>query len=139
MVAPRSPTRPIPQTCGASGAPLSASTTPSKGERIAAFRCPFGRTLHRRSRALVPLPTWMNAGRTMAATCALAILPALSIAPALAIVPALAVVPALADGPVVTSVDPPRGSSVSETLLTLAGEGFAPGARVSLLNGGPFF
>src|SRR5438445_3422010 len=36
------------------------------------------------------------------------------------------------------SVSPPRGPLDLATLITLAGAGFDPSARVSLVNGGPF-
>ena len=40
--------------------------------------------------------------------------------------------------PVLTGLEPSHGSAVADTTLTVTGEGFEPGARVSLLGGGPF-
>jgi len=50
----------------------------------------------------------------------------------------LAFTPSYSAVPVVTSVVPLSGTSDSSTDVTITGENFEPGARVSLLNGGPF-
>jgi len=49
-----------------------------------------------------------------------------------------AVTPSYSAVPTVTSVVPSSGTADSPTEVTITGENFEPGARVSLLNGGPF-
>ncbi|NOZ26058.1 MAG: hypothetical protein GXO94_08240, partial [Nitrospirae bacterium] len=45
--------------------------------------------------------------------------------------------PSFSEVPVVSSVSPDTGTTVSTTSITITGENFEPGARVSLLSGGP--
>ncbi len=49
-----------------------------------------------------------------------------------------AIKPSYSEVPVVASVVPASGTVDSHTEVTIRGENFEPGARVSLLNGGPF-
>ena len=43
-----------------------------------------------------------------------------------------------AGAPILTGISPSHGPSDQPTSITLSGDGFEPGARIALLNGGPF-